>query len=225
MRVLFMIPSPRHIPEVIQPIKDILYPEHDVIWFKYYPELEAYNTARKFFLDKNYDYMCIIPDDLIINKEGIDILLEELKTEKYKVLAGVCNLSYLSDLQFSKIAASHEKQGFITKTELEKMDDITKVYWIGFSCYFIHRSVLEIMEFESRNYNGLDDNMALNLKVAGIDQYICKRAMFTHLKGLSSRYIKSVTVNPDIIYTGKREKFIIFHTPPKKVVADPSMVG
>ena len=235
--ILFFIPSPRCIPEVKTPIIDLLYGNYDVIWMKYMKELDAYRKARQFFLlsSKNYEYFCIIPDDLVLNKKAFDTLLEELNNPtvkleefggKYPVLAGICNLSYVNDEEITKIAASKRViadnkdrkrievvwDHFIKFKELESIPDIIiQCLWIGFSCQFIHRSVLEKIEFrQPEPSGGLDTFFSYDLRNLSIPQFINKNARFIHLKGLSSQFRDILSVNPDIIYTGVYDPHIIF---------------
>jgi hypothetical protein len=241
-KYLFFIPSPRSIPEVKQPIVDILYGKHDVIWMKYFEELDAYRFARDFFLksEKDYTYFCIIPDDLVINQKGIDILFNELNNPSlelakfdgvYPVLAGVCNLSYTTDLELSKIAAaqaiipdpSYQNaallwDSFIKFKDLDGfMYDIIRCLFIGFSCEFIHRSIIEKFEFRRPDHTGgLDTFLSYDLKTNKIPQFIHKKARFLHLKGLSSRIRNAISVNPDVIYTGVYEPQIIYVDSDKK---------
>jgi len=88
---LIFIPAPREIDQVTQKIKEILYQDYNVLWIKYTPELEAYRKARAFFLKctKKYEYFCIVPNDLILNKENFDILVTELQNKHYDVLSGI----------------------------------------------------------------------------------------------------------------------------------------
>lgn len=236
--ILFFIPSPRHIPEVKQPIIDLLYGKHDVIWMKYFKELDAYRKAREFFLliPEKYDYFCIIPDDLVINQKSINILLDELVNPtinlkefggKYPVLAGICNLSYSNDEEMSKIAAAkrvipdennNQKRievvwdHFIKFKELESITDkIIQCLWIGFSCQFIHRSVLEKIQFRQPDHTGgLDTFFSYDLRDLQIPQYIHKQARFLHLKGLSSQFRDVLSCSPDVIYTGVYDPHIIY---------------
>lgn len=230
-KILFFVPSPRDIPEVRQPIVDILYPYFDVIWFKYFRELDAYQKARKYFLesDQNYDYLCIIPDDLAINREGVDLLLNELENpsldlseygNKYPVLAGICNMSYINTEQMNQVAASMSStlsQYLLSFSTLGKMPDkIIKCAWIGFSCEFIHKDVLKVIDFRSHNMLGIDNVFSDSLAKKKIPQYILKTAKFVHFKGLSVQYKASLSTNPDVLYTGVYKPYCIFHSAKKK---------
>ena len=239
-KYLFAIMSPRNIPEVRQPIVDLLYGKHDCIWFKYYPELEAYNKAREFFLNspKNYDYFVILPDDMIIN-DKINLLMDELENPRiplegyggiYPSLAGVTNISYINLSERAKISASGvviNHPGFpdrpsilyreyIPEEDLKKLPDIVQCLFVGFSCQFIARPLLKHIQFrydnESRPTQGVDYFFAKDLERLDIPQYIHTRCFFTHLRGLSVQFKASISTNPDIIYSGMKgyKKHIIF---------------
>jgi hypothetical protein len=227
-KFLFFIPSPRDIPEFKQPIVDLLYNKHDCIWFKYYPELEAYQKARNYFLNspKNYDYLCIIPDDLGINEDGLKKLFRELENpsldmaggewggHNYPVLAGICNYSYINEDQMEKVAASLSSTTssyLLTFSALEQMQDtIIKCAYIGFSCEFIHRSVLEKIDFKRYPDLGLDNAFSDQLVKKKIPQFIHKGARFVHYTGLSVKYRQALSTNPDVIFTGVKKPSVIF---------------
>jgi len=241
--ILFFIPSPRDIPEVKQPIIDLLYGKYDVVWFKYFKELEAYQKAQQLFLndDKHYDYLCIIPDDLIINDKGLLILLNELENPsislpefgyKYPVLSGICNISYINEDQQNKIAAAQavipdvDRQRFtifwnhfLRYDELiQFQSDLIQVLFIGFSCQFIHRKVLEKVKFRHDNpdrpTSGIDTFFSYDTRSLKIPMFIHRKARFLHLKGLSARFspVTShiLSVNPDQIFTGVYKPYIMF---------------
>jgi hypothetical protein len=224
-KFLFFLPSPRDIAEVKQPIVDLLYGKHDCIWFKYYQELEAYQKARNYFLNspKNYDYLCIIPDDLAINEDGLHKLFRELENPSldlqqwggnYPVLAGICNLSYINEEQMGKVCASLSSTTssyLLTFAALEAMQDtVIKCAYIGFSCEFIHRSVLEKIDFKRYPDLGLDNAFSDQLVKKKIPQYIHRGARFVHYKGLSVKYRQALSTNPDVIYTGVKKPSVIF---------------
>ena len=222
---LFCVMSPRDIAEVKQPIVDLLYGKHDVLWMKYYPELEAYQKARSYFLNspKNYTYFVILPDDLGINEDGLKKLFRELENPSidlaewggnYPVLAGICNLSYTNEEQMEKVAASVSStlsQYLLTFRALEGMaDSVIKCAWIGFSCEFVHRSVLEKIDFKSYPSLGIDNTFSDSLVKKKIPQYILKTAKFVHYKGLSVQFRNALSTNPDVTYVGKYKPHVIY---------------
>lgn len=225
-KFLFFLPSPRDIAEVKQPVVDLLYGKHDVIWFKYYPELEAYQKARNYFLNspKKYDYLVILPDDLGINEDGMKKLFRELENPSidlagewggnYPVLAGICNYSYVNEDQMEKVSASISSTistYLLTFRALEQMQDtVIKCAYIGFSCEFIHRSVLEKIDFKRFPDLGLDNTFSDSLIKKKIPQYILKTARFTHYKGLSVQFRNALSTNPDVIHVGKYKPHVIY---------------
>lgn len=240
------MPSPRDIVEVRKPITDLLYGKYDVLWMKYFKEGEAYERARNFFLNspKKYEYLVILPDDMVINQKGFDILMNEIqkpslegiKKKKYDVLAGVCCNSLVNDQEADRIAATLTTiplteipqlsmmppwNNNLSFTILDKMQEkIIKCKFIGFSFYFIHRKVVEKIPFRRPRHGkeaakGVDIFFSTDLHMAGIDQYIHKDARFVHLKGWSSRGFGGLSVNPDVLLVGKYPPIAIFR--PRKL--------
>ena len=242
-KILFFVPSPRDIPEVKESIVELVYGKYDIIWFKYFKELDAYQKAQYFFLNhrKRYDYLCIIPDDLILNEGALSILLNELENptipliefgHRYPVLAGICNISYTNDEQMMKVAASKaviadaERQRFdVFWDHFLKFDELSQfttdqiqVLFIGFSVQFIHRRILEKIQFRhdtpDRPTSGIDTFFSYDCRDRKIPMFIDRRARFLHLKGLSTIQHRFKTAllstNPDVIYTGKYKQEVIF---------------
>ena len=195
LNTLVFIPSPRDIDQVILKIKEILYQDYDVLWIKYTPELEAYRKAQEFFLKapKKYEYFCIVPDDLILNKESFDILVTELNNKHYDVLSGICNVSCQNHQYLDMGAATLTEMPtatrikWVTFPESDKFDNpIKKVIFAGFPVTFIHRDVMEKIDFSRNNpINSLDLELAYALEEEGIDQYVHFGAKFLHLKGVN----------------------------------------
>ena len=44
------------------------------LWINIFPQDEAYNKAREYFLQVTYHFM-ILPDDLIVNQENVDAIV------------------------------------------------------------------------------------------------------------------------------------------------------
>jgi hypothetical protein len=218
LNCLFFVPSPRDIDIVSQKIKEILYPDYDVLWIKYAPELEAYRKAREFFLKspKKYEYFCIVPDDLILNPESFDMLLKEVSTNNYKVLSGICNVSCQNHQYLDMAAATLTEMPtatrikWVTFPEAEKFDKpIKKVIFAGFPVTFIHRSVMEKIDFTRNNpINSLDLELAYALEEEGIDQYCHFGAKFLHLKGANPLEflftLDDMIIDDEIVEGGKR---------------------
>jgi len=89
------MPSPRDVVEVKEAIDSI---NHDRLWVKYHPQLEAYHVGRMYFLEHmQYTHLMIIPDDLVVLPEHVETLLSNC--ENYKVLSGWSNNTSLKTLQ------------------------------------------------------------------------------------------------------------------------------
>jgi hypothetical protein len=195
LNCLCFIPSPREIDLTTQKIKEILYPDFDVLWMKYTPELEAYSKAREFFLraPKKYEYFCIVPDDLVLNKESFDKLVKTLEEKKYDVLSGICNVSCQNHQYLDMGAAcitempTQTRVKWVDLRETDKYDPpIRKVIFAGFPVTFIHRDVMERVDFTRNNpENSIDMELAYVLEEEGIDQYVHFGAKFLHLKGVN----------------------------------------
>jgi hypothetical protein len=106
----------------------------------------------------------------------------------------------------------------------ERPENILKCKFIGFSFYFIHRSVVEKVPFRSSDPAwGVDVHFGQDLKAEGINQYIDKRSRFVHLKGLSVQNMKSISVNPDVLLVGQIKPHIIL-VKREKVVKGADMI-
>jgi hypothetical protein len=98
--VLIAIPSPRDLPEFkssVDSIKDI-----DKLWIKYCPAPITYPKIRDEFLDnpnnKKYTHLIICPDDLVIDREKLNLLISDYENllnkdeQKTTVISGYCNV-------------------------------------------------------------------------------------------------------------------------------------
>src|SRR6266540_3850211 len=87
MNPLLVIFQPREIPEFLEATNKL---KIDKLWMKYFPQEEAYVTARFWFLEhKEYTHFVILPDDLIVKQEHLDMLSNSF--EQYKIKSGWCN--------------------------------------------------------------------------------------------------------------------------------------
>jgi hypothetical protein len=88
--ILIGIPSPRDIG---------LFKEHtaklkpDRLWIKYHESYDAYMFMMDYFLQHiEYDYLCVLPDDLLVTQKDIDILTEDIRDYECPVVCGYCNM-------------------------------------------------------------------------------------------------------------------------------------
>lgn len=221
---LFCSPSPRDIPDVKRAMWTIPY---DKLWAKYYLELSAYRLLQGYFLDhKQYNYMVIVPDDLIINKEGVDLLVKDLEEYEYPVLSGVCNWSWQRKDRYT--CGPTINGGPTTHTEETLQEEvrkqgspIIKVGMEGFSCMFIHRRVLERFPeaIKGMPFSSLDWGFCHSCYHNKIPVRVDTRAKFVHL---ASRAKEGMDVD-----IGMRECFFRGRKIPKMVFepGDGSMIA
>ena len=161
MKVLLFRPTPRgNIPEVEQYNKDF---PCDVLHVKYTIELLAYTAARKYFLENDYDYFIIAPDDLVVRPEDVTHIVS--LCEKYDVISGLCNVSemQLTETGVTNIITTKLPQVHPSIIKNGKLVDICDEYdWVrrdelpegifqalfsGFALMAIKRSIIEKFEF------------------------------------------------------------------------------
>jgi hypothetical protein len=87
MNPLLVIFNPRSIPEFYKAIERIN--GISKLWIKYFPQDEAYNKAREFFLQSDYTHFMILPDDLIVTQADVDAIVNH--DESYDSISGWCN--------------------------------------------------------------------------------------------------------------------------------------
>ena len=195
MKLLIFIPSPRDIPEFITAITKI---PHDKLAVKYvhYAD-EPYPQARQFFLDhKEYSHFAICPDDLIVNKKGVDQLWKDAKTG-LDFIAGMCNVD-LKDMNRLAMTYNLPSQyraerefAWYRKDDLKyKNHDIINVGWCGTPFAIMPRKVIEQFEFtgdiiwnpKGDKTESFDIQIAHDLYDLGIDEMVDTRVFFKHMR-------------------------------------------
>lgn len=200
-RLLVFIPSPRDIPEFNDAVSKIKY---DKLWIKYYPQEEAYNRARDWFLDhKQFSHLCILPDDLLMTQEDFDILFKD--AQQYDVISGWCRNTikqtswYVGPPETEETAASnvsfilppdppmlgdYNGYQFITLNDIGIMTDnvdIVKIKFAGFPPTVISRKVVEQIPFRTSAGCCSDSCFCLDIAEKGIDHYCDLRVRTTHM--------------------------------------------
>jgi hypothetical protein len=88
--ILIAIPSPRDIG-LFKEHTDKLKP--DRLWIKYHEPYDAYMFMMDYYLQHpEYDYLCILPDDLLVTQKDVDILSEDIRDLMCPVISGYCNM-------------------------------------------------------------------------------------------------------------------------------------
>jgi hypothetical protein len=212
LKPLLFLPSPRDIPEVKESVDKL---KIDKLWVKYYPQEEAYQTARNFFL-YNYEYthLVIHPDDLIATQDNLEWIL--LTTGDDRVMSGWCintikdNWQELNDTNISynlphdpPAEGVYEDFNFIPVKDIETLlsqgTAIIKVKFAGFALCCIPRTIVEQIPFRGDDDCCMDSTFSLDLEAQLMEQFVNMRVRTQHLK---------IPFNE--LQTGKKEKQIIY---------------
>jgi len=185
VRPLIAIPSPRDIPDFAEATAKL---PCDKLWIKYHNEREAYRVMRKLFLGaKVYDYLCILPDDLIATPHDYEILVKDIEQFNFPLIAGTCNLLY-GDKRYitcKKLPLSYMNSAMflMPPEELFAGDSIKQVEFDGFAFTFIRRDIVKQIEFHSKRYSStaFDSAFAQECLERGIPIRVDVRAKMLHL--------------------------------------------
>jgi hypothetical protein len=186
--ILMARPTPRgNIEEVY---KWEPYIKCDKLHVKYYPEPEAYDIIYKFFMEHDYDYLVIAPDDLVVLPEDMEQLKEDCELG-YDVIGGISNVNE-GDYYITSCLTMDDLYHGPVWMEYDDMpkENIFKVAFNGFSLLAISRKVLKDMPFEYDNIEldgmditgSVDTIFAINCWKRGIDIYTDKRIDMLHLR-------------------------------------------
>jgi hypothetical protein len=178
---LITIPNPRKIPQFKDQMSRI---KLDKLWVSNYPAHEAYPIVQQEFLkeeNSKYTHLIFIPDDLIVTKEKLDILINDIKeipiSQRYKsIVAGYCNIdiyamSHLANISFHKCNIERGPNGrqyddykFMTLEYVRNLPKehynqifhkhLFKVGFNGFASWIIPRSIMEKFKFRNDSPSG-----------------------------------------------------------------------
>jgi len=159
---------------------------------------------QNYFLDHNeYDYLCILPDDLIVSGESVKIIFNDvlLNQKVAKVLSGHCNLSMLDGrpnicLMPHVLDIDRSKRGnYVFPNSVEQAragtngKNLVRAGFAGFALMMIHRDVLCTIRIETdARANNLDYGCCVDLvlcywcHVQSIPVYVDLRASMIHKK-------------------------------------------
>lgn len=180
---LLASPSPRDIREVYDALKACPY---DRLYAKYFPEIQAYNLMRQYFLARpQYTHLIICPDDLLIKKENVERLAELLKEHDYDNLAGVCNVDLGENKDLLNVTTNlpHPtrtvpERGIVgwrfydwIRRDKRYEEKITTVPFSGFAAQAINRRTVEKFKFQDDSkFNGTPDLMTGAIDVMWANQ-------------------------------------------------------
>lgn len=201
IQMLIASPSPRNIPAFNEAVDDEL-EEYDVVLFKYFPQAsEPYKRIKRYFLKrKRYTHLAILPDDLVVDREGVNKLVELVLSDprRYTVVMGNCFVEYgLPSLQYiftSNLPAlkrEDRKYDWIP-AETPQVGPVVTAPYCGTPFAILSREVVEKVTFDTDlKWNKFHGNvgfsedvvLAHDLKKFDIPIYVHTGAFFDHLKG------------------------------------------
>jgi hypothetical protein len=198
MNPLLVIFNPRNIPEFYKAIEKIN--GISKLWIKYFPQDEAYNKAREFFLQSDYTHFMILPDDLIVTQADVDAIVNY--DESYDSISGWCNNTGRDDTNIdTNISAFLPPDPPRTATyegyrwykiaqfesllsKVENSDAIIPVLHQGFALSRLSRRLIEQVPFRTDAGCCVDSCLSLDLMKfrVGFTQYVDIRIRMKHLK-------------------------------------------
>ena len=180
---LVVIPSPREIEEVRNAVSELPYMK---MWVKFHTEGEAYQVIRKEFLsNESFSHLIIIPDDLVVTKDKLEMLIEDTKNLPdthfdNSVVCGFCNINITKNgMESSNISHYLQPQDrskrdyrFLSLEECrnfpippenprilgEKLNNLFRVKFAGFPCFVIPRNIVNNIVFRNDSPSGVDES-------------------------------------------------------------------
>lgn len=154
MKLLLARGSPRsNIPEVEEQNPKL---PCDKLLVQYMSEIPAYKIMRNYFLSKDYDYLVLATDDIVVRPEHVTQLQKDLDENQYLVLSGMMNVD---QHEFSRkdgnlnicyeLALKDRKLRYYSWVRRDGLPekDVFQVKFAGFGLTAIHRSIIERYEF------------------------------------------------------------------------------
>ena len=209
-RLLVALPSPRDIQKVKEHIDAL---DVDRLWVKYLSAVKAYKKIRDYFLEEDYDYLIVCPDDLVVLPKHLYLMRQTIKKYGHEVICGMCNVDQ-----------SKRFKGFVNVSlELPTTENLTadsykwlpvdffdgklvQVKFAGFPFMAIRRDIVEMIPF--RDFQGVcfDLMFCTDLDRAEIPIYVNPEINMEHLKIADSEYDGiQVGHKKPVIYLQKRK--------------------
>lgn len=187
IKPLICSPSPRDISDFEESLEKL---PADKLLAKYMHEKEAYENLREWFLHSTYDYMVIVPDDLIVSPEAFDVLLQDLQTTEFPVLSGICNLNYDTPHIYTPKRFNEKDYWIHSEFVLNAylaVQPLQHVRRCGFACTFIRRDIVaKIPLIGDDSYGlptGFDRQFENDCEEHDIPIFVDLRAIGKHLSG------------------------------------------
>ena len=191
--------SPRSNIEEVENENPKIMKECDILNVRYCFEFDAYKWARDYFLNhKEYDYLIIATDDIIVKPEHIIQLKNDIKEFKFAVISGMMNVDEKDypdgNLNICSVLALKDKKlrhyDWLDLTRLPK-DDIFLVKFAGFGLTAIRRDIVEMFPFATDSIfkgKGMQFGASLDFVFCwycheyNVPIYVDKRVFMHHLR-------------------------------------------
>lgn len=222
MKLLISIPKVRKIQEFDDAVNECL-AEYDKVFINYYPSYIARHLIKEYFMKhEEYTHLAICPDDMIPNKQAIEILMNDLAKNDYPVLCGRSHLNNSEEgrkivtvsLQLSrpelKNGTHHynflEEDTTLFRKLLSENQPI-RVKHMGDPFPIIRRDIVEKLSFDNdHKYNNVAEQdgccedivMCLELDKLLIPINCDLRAWFKHLKINDEESRKNLLIDREI---------------------------
>lgn len=214
---LLFSPSPRDIPAVLKLWDDLQY---DHLVEKYKKPLDAYQSAKKYFLKhEEYTHLVVCPDDLEVTRDALRILTDDIKLLDYPpVIAGMCNMDEnqpeVYNIQDTGISYADNKppagkNSWMRRKDLPK-DVIFQVGFAGFACEFINREVMELVSFVGATTDGqgnMDWAFTKECSMLDVPILVDKRVNLWHRRIEQYKEVKEFRAGR--LHAGEEAEFII----------------
>lgn len=214
IKLLVGITKAHDIPKA-QNARDIALYDIDRYYVCNYPQVVALGIMRNYFLaHKKYTHLAILPDDLLITRPVLHLLLAQVQKHDFRYLAGCCNVD-TTDLKDAisvstrpvTAAGHYGRYRFLYKdTEeyrnlLQKCIDYdypVKFYFEGFQFPIIRRDVIEQIPFHNDVTGGAQDvAFSIDVQQHGIPILVDLRAEMFHTKVNDSWSLVTLRVGHD----------------------------
>ena len=198
-KLLLFRGSPRSNIDEVENENPHIMKECDILNIRYCFEFDAYKWARDYFLNnKEYDYLLIATDDIIVKPEHIIQLKEDINDFKFAVISGMMNVDEIDypngNLNICSVLALKDKKlrqyDWLDITRLPK-DDIFLVKFSGFPLMAIRRDIVEMFPFATDSIfkgKGMQFGASLDFVFCwycheyNVPIYVDKRIFMHHLR-------------------------------------------
>jgi hypothetical protein len=138
---------------------------------------------------KEYTHLVICPDDLVLNLEGINVLIDDIKASNYPALSGIANID-----ESNMVTKCCQPAGIPYDSDSPPCDqwykentlpdeDIFEVGHSGFACQFVSRTLMEEVSFTGIKDGGfMDWKFSKECHEMKTPIMVDKRAEFYHMR-------------------------------------------